>query len=153
VLGTESIGPELGAALGNKLGSVLGIVFGTELGTALGSELGPAPGTPLGRPLGTEVLGIGVLTGAGVVLSIGLLLGVDVGLDVPGAFVGTDVGGVLLHFCLHSAGQKNLTFFPVIGSFSLHRWTGFFETHAQPFFSLFLKRKISQFSHFSRFWS
>jgi hypothetical protein len=62
--------------------------------------------------------------------------------------VGTGVGGVLWHFVLQIVGQKNSTFFFVIGSCDLHRWAGFAEAHvAQSLFGSLLKRKVQQSSH------
>ena len=59
--------------------------------------------------------------------------------------------GVDLHLVLHIFGQKNLTFFPVTGSFFLHRCFGCAETH--PLHSLFcslLNRKVTLSSHSPR---
>ena len=56
-----------------------------------------------------------------------------------------------MHIFSHSTGQKNLTAFPVIRSFFLHRLPGSAETHvAQSLSWLLLKRKVLQSSHFSR---
>jgi archaellum component FlaD/FlaE len=46
-----------------------------------------------------------------------------------GTPLGITVGLVVLHFFLHVAGQKNLTFFPVPGCFLLHLLTGFNATY------------------------
>jgi hypothetical protein len=56
-----------------------------------------------------------------------------------------------LHPLLQMFGQKNLTFFPVIGSVCLHCLVGFAETHGVQCLSwLLLKRKTSLFSHSPR---
>jgi hypothetical protein len=53
------------------------------------------------------------------------------------------VGGLYLHLRLQMLGQKNLTFFPVVESYFLHRFSGFSETHVSQFLICFLlKRKV-----------
>jgi hypothetical protein len=56
-----------------------------------------------------------------------------------------------LHLVLHVFGQKYLTFFPVTGSFRLHRLVGFARTHVAQFFAcLLLKRKVLLSPHSPR---
>jgi hypothetical protein len=55
-----------------------------------------------------------------------------------------------LHLVLQMLGQKNLTFFPVIGSFFAHRLIGFAKTHvAHCLTCVLLKRKVLLSSHSS----
>jgi hypothetical protein len=61
------------------------------------------------------------------------------------------MSGADLHLVLHIFGQKNLTFFPVTGSFFLHRCLGFAETHLlHSLFSSLLNRKVTLSSHSPR---
>jgi hypothetical protein len=61
------------------------------------------------------------------------------------------VGDSDLHLVLQMLGQKSLTFFPVTGSFFLHRFLALAETHlAQFFLFALLKRKVLLSSHSPR---
>jgi hypothetical protein len=126
----DSFGPKLGLSLGNKLGSVLrtGSKLGTELGAPLGSKLGLRLGIELGERLGSK-------------------LEMELGI----ALLSNEVIDADLQLLLQMFGQKNLTFFPVIGSVCLHRLIGCAESHlAQSLSCSLLKRKVSLFSHSPR---
>ena len=106
---------------------MLGSRLGTELEIELGEKLGLKLGLGFGAVLGTNV---GIKLGASLWSRLGTELGEalnSVGLDV-------------LHFCLHVAGQKNLTFFPEFGSTFLQRlFVLLADTQfAQPFLLLLL---------------
>jgi hypothetical protein len=173
-LGTElgtALGSELGPPLGRLLGSGLGIELCIGLVFLLGAELG-------GSGIVTDIVLHLVLQKDGqnnfvfvpvtgsfflhrlcgfaetqVVQSFSSSLlkrKSSLSLHSP-SYVGDKDGDTDLHVLLQIRGQKNLTFFPVTGSFFLHCLFGFAETHvAQSFSSSLLKRKLSLSSHFLR---
>ena len=137
---TVILGPSLGAKLALR---ILGPSLGAKLALRI---LGPLLGAPLTMGLGSP---LGIRLGAELAEIDGDAVGLELGFDV-GVVVGVDVGeSVFLHFLLHVAGQKNLTFFlPEPGWIFLHLFLGFsatYESHVR--FALPSNRNESKFSH------
>ena len=143
-------GDELGRELGPPLGDLEGDLEGDSEGDPLGFPLGDEVGIELGASLGVRLgITLGIRLGAELAEIDGDAVGLELGFDV-GVVVGVAVGeSVFLHFLLHVAGQKNLTFFlPEPGWIFLHLFLGFsatYESHVR--FALPSNRNESKFSH------